>query len=1359
MKHATTSCALILAGLALSAGLAAKPVPPPAEPLPGLVPVLGKTADAWTLTDRGTRPPRYVVRETNGVAALIPEVVLLNMVGSFEVKPGSEVTALVLLGNEGAASSFKMTGGLTGSTNKAEGYSLALSAAAGLDNASVIFKTVAQGARESLAKCDYKMRWLTKRNLGLPEPIRLRIEHLMATQPPLTRSWLQVRWQVRADGTRVYVDDRLVWDGGSNTAGRFSLDLGKTAALASFRVEPLPAQAPGFEPIALDRYLNSGRLDGARLKSAGLPAPGALAAVGGVPFLAPRPDPAGNDHVDLEPSWLQNGFLGGRDSPRDGAFGGRWAGAWSRNPTRLQFTIPQGRYSAIHLLAAADSEPDSLPIVTAQFFIPEAGRPIQTVPATVRRFSAAPGEAPSLRAILENGKAGSLFLVTIPVEPGSLASFRRVELELTKGVRLYRAWPDPMYYSMHPAGLPSSVHVYALTLERPPVSVDLKASNGLHVWTAPEKPSYTAVVTPLRPVGPVSLELSTRSYDGQETTRQVKKVEFKDGKPETVTFELGLKKHGHHDVTLTLGTGTVFQTETRALALLHPDTREKQEWERGHGPIFGFWNWRGGHDTPPEPLPTRIMGLAGAEADHASFDERVSEEGKQAAREQGIRGYKAFGAGDHYVTANFSGDLQKLGYEAAKSNFLATLAERYIERDDLNRPMFISFYAEPSIGLHTPGVPLSYDGLPRTNDYVFTADEEARFQLFLKGFVEGAKIVKAAYPGVKCLLPHGDPGFPVPFLRRSEEARKLIDGVTVDVPVFERLPESQFHQVALHRLVLCRDAFREAGNPDPWLPMYEGPCLPARPGSLNRDEHAALSVRNSLILLAHGVDFQTGGWCPFDAGSYWGEQHYGGGICDPLPLATPKPSFSAFASMTRNLNRCNFVKGVPTGSTATYAMQFKHYKTGALVHAFWTIRGTRPCTVAVPAGAAVAVYDSMDNRTDVPVRDGSVTFTLGQAPCYVYGLPESPVITLGEADHSDAAPAAGALPLAQPGDGSWTVSAERDLDYEDSFKAFIRRYPSPMTVRAVEAPADKGGKALAVHLEKPAREVRTMPFYATLTPARPIPIPGKGSHLGLWVKAAGDWGRVVYSVRDAKGERWLSVGTKGAWNCDDIHQWSVFNFDGWRYLRFELPACSPYDLFREAGSTWWGSYGAGDRVPDLPLTLEKILVERRTHAITVTEFEAVPAGDVELGALYAEYEKPEDRTGEAIRLAGLRMPVPEGVPEMDNPIAELTASAAGKALAITNISIPLQESDGTQCYVHFTTTPEAAEYEIWGSPYPDGRGAVKVGEKLKGSGVRVRGFRPDTDFYLYAVWRDAKGAASKPSAPYKINLKDTFAMK
>ena len=68
-----------------------------------------------------------------------------------------------------------------------------------------------------------------------------------------------------------------------------------------------------------------------------------------------------------------------------------------------------------------------------------------------------------------------------------------------------------------------------------------------------------------------------------------------------------------------------------------------------------------------------------------------------------------------------------------------------------------------------------------------------------------------------------------------------------------------------------------------------------------------------------------------------------------------------------------------------------------------------------------------------------------------------------------------------------------------------------------------------------------MSYYTTLEPKKPITIEGKASALGLWVHAASDWGRVVYVVRDAKGERWMSVGTAQDWNCDDTHAWSAFS--------------------------------------------------------------------------------------------------------------------------------------------------------------------------------------------------------------------------
>ncbi len=1329
---------------------------------PDLTPVFGDSASAWSFADKRGKPGGVALQPRGERMVLQSTVAALTGQCTVEHAVGSEVVAVLRLVNEGVNVRFAMTGGLDGSANATNGLVVSLAARLDTDAATATLQKVGQGPREYLAQRSFAARWITDRGLGLPEDIRRQVEHQIASLPHLRERWLHVRWQIRADGTRVYVDDRLLWEGEPTSAGRFRVDLTPGVELANWQVRPLAADQPGFETLALTGYLNASKLDDAALKRDSLPAADTAVDVGGIPFLLPQPDARGNDHVDIGPSWLQSGFLGSRDSPRAGTFGGRWTGAWSLNPSRIQFTLPAGRYSAIHLLAAADSAADSVPFVTAQFYIPSAGRPVQIRSATVSRFDAPAGPSPLLPATLANGKAGNLYLVTIPIEPGDLACFgAAMELELAKEVRLYRAWPDPMYYSFHAAGLPSAVHVYGMTLQRPPVALDLQAENGLHVWTAPDKPTYTATLRADRPLqSPVTLELTTTSEDGAETLRQTQAIALQPDRAGQVRFELAPRRYGYHALQLALKVGDqTIQTEKRSFVLLHADTRERGGWERGLGPLFGFWNWRGGHGTPPEPIPMRLMAMAGAECAPGSFEAKSNPDAKEVARRHGIKSYKAFGAGDHYITARFAGELETVGRIGATSNFLNTLAARHVKPDDLNRPLFISFYAEPGIGIHTHGVPLSYDGFSETNDFIFSEAEEKRFQWFLNGFIEGARLVKKHYPGVKCLLPHGDPTFAAPFLLRSKEARELIDGVTVDIPVFEKLPEYQMHQVSLHRLYIARDAFRKAGHPNPWLPMYEGPCLPTRPGSLTPAEHAALSVRNSLILLAYGVDIQTGGWSPFDAGSYWGEQHYGGGSCDPLPLATPRASFAAYATMTRHLNRRNFDTWLPTGSLSTYALQFAHHQNGSRVHVFWTIRGKRPVTVAVPAGAAVTVFDAMDNATELPVRDGSVTFTVGQAPCYVAGLPAAPGIALGEADHADAVPAQDALRLANLGDGTWTLSAERDLQYEESFKDFIRRYPTAMRVATVGADADKGGSALAVHLEKPASECRTMPYYTTLVPANPIEIPGKGSHLGLWVKGASDWGRVVYALRDAKGERWLSVGKQGAWNCDDIHAWSYFNFDGWRYLRFELPACSPYDGYREAGSTWWGAYGPGDSVPDLPLKLEKILVERRTHAMYVNDPQPASTNDVLLAGLDVEYEKPEDRTPEAVRLSALRMPVPSGEAEMGNPILKMQAVGVGEPVEITGIEVPMQESDGTQCNVVFTTMAEASSYEIWASPYPDGRGAVQMARSIAASPRRVRGFRPDMDFYLYVTYTGVNKKPSKPSKPFKIRLKDTFAMK
>lgn len=1365
-KHILTSLVIGIVSLLASARVDAAE-PATAEQAPAAV----LDARSWIVAEQ--RGNTLAVGKNGGKAVITAAGRQLLLVTPAPLEPNQKITVQFRLTNPEQRSNLQLNTGLAESTDLREkGHYASVNAYRGA--VTWVVHDPDSTARRPELRGTYRPQFDVARSLSWPESLRANVEADMVASKPVDERWLTLEVTLREHGSEVLLDGIPLTNVDHEsiaTEGFARLTVSPNVEVARVTTERVPPadKTWTYRPVSLTSVLNASQINGSMVDRTSF-APFSSSSrssqleVAGIPFTLAEPDADGNDHVDVGTSWFRQGNLDGRYSGRGSdALSARWAGAMIKDPARTTLRLPMARYRALHLLAAADDEVDSVPVVTAQFYRAQSGFP-KNFAARVPAFTARSSEANAVPVKTKAGDSGKLYLVTIPVDPGALAEFDDlafIDVELTKQVKLYRASPDPMYYSFHAAGLPSSVHVYALTAERPGVDVDFQADAYAHVWTAPEQPEYTvALHNRGGPRRAVKLELTTTSLDGQHTTRQSKLVKLPKQGEATATFPVRPEVYGYHDVKLIVTDGRQSWVEPRSLAYLHEDTRERGDWDFGRGPLFGFWNWGGAHVTPSAEKQLLVMAQAGIETTPGSYEDYVRRHGEEAR--QVMQRYKLFtlkfaGGGDHYITARFAADLENEGLEKAREKFLEALEEHKSEPGPNSRPIFLSFYPEPSIGPLTHGIFPHFIGEPEQplSDY-----ERERYQRFLNGFVEGAKIVNKEFPGVKCLLPHGDPTFVIHFLRRNPEVAKLIDGVCVDIPCFERLPEQQFHQVSVHRLYMATKELADAGVNNPLLPMYEGPCIPSGPGALTEREQSDLTVRNSLILQVYGVDVQNGGFPAFDTASYWGEQHYGGGVLHRVSLETPKPAYAALATLTRHLNRSNYNKWIPTGSHSTYALQFKHYKTGKLVHVMWTLRGRRPVTLTVPAGAEVQVFDHMDNVMDVGRGDGTITFTTGQSPCYIEGLAADAELSLGAPDHGDSQPAENARRLANFGDGSWTISTHKEAEYEESHTPYIFRYPSKMTAQAVEAPPQQGGTALAVHFPQPETDRVFVPYYSVLTPARPIEIPGKASHLGMWVQGASDWGRAIYFVRDAQGEQWINVGARGAWNCDDLHSWMSFNFDGWRYLRMEMPANSPYDQFRESGSCWWGPYSSGDGCIDLPLTLEKVVVERRTHVMYVDGPEPADRSDVLLGDLYAEYESPDDAAGETVRRSALRMPVPRDVRGLGNPIAEIrSAEGAAGPIAIQRITLPEQAADGTQCYVHFPKVEGAAQYDVWAAPYQDGRGALQLGKAWKEPGGLVRGLRPNQDFYLFVTYTGADGRVSKPSAPYKINLKDFFGMK
>jgi len=1345
-------CALLGAGRILAAESWWEQPAGQVKPVPG-----------WLATDLTGKPLKLEMQTADGATSFVAAARPIKLTSPTKIAANTEVTIYFTMHPQGKAGvSLKTVIGEDGSP----GLPVTVTATGGSDLVSIN----AAGVPAS-----YQTRGNYKRSLMWPEDLRKTIESEMASLPPLADRRFSLRYVLRRDHFEIYVDDILINSReappapSANVAaatpapgqkvptpvsigGPLTVTLPANIELLSVETRALPVQPSLFEPVRIDHLLNAASIEGKTVQSASLPAAGEPAVVQGMPFVFPRRDARGNDHLDVGASWLQTCTLEGDSDPNRGPVGGRWAGPLSANPARLRFMVPKGRYRALHLIAACDGDRDSTPVVTVQFFRPDAGAP-ENFSARVPLLTATSSDAVPLPVQLEKGGPAKLWLVTIPIDPGALASLDDLDIwgmEITKEVQLFRTYPDPTQYSAHAAGLPSAAHIYAMTLERPAVSLDLQPDALGHLWTAPAKPSYTVKLrNPGGKAHPVKLELTTISHDGTSKTVQELNVPLSVAGG-TAKFNLKLDRFGYHDVILKMKDGDAEWTEHRSLGWLQADNRARRDWEPGRGASFGFWDWAGGHSTPPRAVQVELMSKIGAEWVNGGFP-KTDEAGRAAAEKFGVFSLIQGGASHFYTAA-----VRTMLDDPAKAR--ETLIESFRKNDvapsAIERPDNLSFFAEPQLGQITTGIPPDYYG----EDYTFTKDEEDRYQGVEKTFVFGAKAAKEFWPGVKCQFPYGDPLYPVYFMRRSKEVRELMDGINVDIPVFDRLAENQIHQVSIHRCYIMHEELRKAGIKNPNLVMVEGPSVPTRPGSLTMDEQADNWVRLCLLLYGYGIDRQVGGWA-FECANYWGEQHYGGGVFNRIPMITPKPSACALATMTRHINRKNLTKWLPTGSLSAYALQFTHYKTGEITHVFWTVRGKRPVTLALPKDAAITCYDSMDNATVLPNKDGFVTFTATTSPCYIEGLRGDAAITLGEPDHSDVRPGAIVQKLGNPGADGWNISSEEDPTYAKNSPLQMARFPGMMSVQPADAPVEQGGRALAVHLAAQPRDQKLMPFYTTLVPPKPIVIAGKASHLGMWVKGASDWGRVVYSLRDAEGERWISVGTFSNWNCDDPQSLSYFCFDGWRYLRFELPANSPYDRYRENGSTWWGHFGKGNGEVDLPLTLEKIIVERRTHAMYVNDPQPTKQDDVLLGDLNAEYARPENQGPEIVRLDHVRMPVPAGIPDLGNPIADLAAAGASAPVQIESITFPTQDADGTRCFVHFKAVGGAKGYDVWASPYPDGRGALQLGKGWKEPGQLITGLRPDTDFYLFATYTGADGKTSKPSEGFKIRLKDIFGMK
>lgn len=1209
----------------------------------------------------------------------------------------------------------------------------------------------------------YRLRAFEQFLPGWPEQFRAQVEHDMAELPLLADKWVAIRVELRKGEAMFWIDDRLVArkaDASIEPDGTMSIDLGAGAQLAGFTTRAItdsPA-LKGFRPIPLAGYVNARAfVDNSEVvHSVSLPPANEPAMVNGVPFVFPGTNSRGNDHIDVGRSLLRQGNLTGYIPAMHGHMA-RWIGSAEGDPARIQLRIGNGQFNALHLVAASDGEEFSIPSVTAMFYRPGAGFP-HSFSAAVP-LASVPGEK-ALPVTLANGKRVYLHHVVIPLDPGLLSSFGDmdiVEVELTKNVQLYRTYPDPISYSYHQAGRPSGVHVYAATLQETPVMFDWKPAIFGHVWQSPAQPAYIATLSNNSAAAQTGkLIVTTRSFDGTEETKAESNVSLPaPGKaapvPVAVTINLPVKLFGYHDVKATLTIGDKTWTETRSMVKLAPDTRSVR-WTPGRGAMFGFWSYGAGHNGPKMEHHVRVMTMAGARAS-IGYPTNLPPDAQALVNKH----WSAAPAGAWEVSPQAWAAVEPID-QAKAAAFTKDILEKFHKtRDPIpadHRPDHVYFYPEPGISprLSAGNAPEYWGEKP----YELTDDEKTRLRMFFNTSKIAAEAVKKEFPGIKVFIPYGDPGFIWPLLRENFP-KNLIDGSGFDIPGFERIPERQLHEQSIHRTYWVKKEYEKAGIPNPDLRLIEGIFVPTEPGAVTWREQMDIYHRTTLLLMAYGMTQFYSSWFAYDCTNYYGAEHYGGcGIQNKIPYANPKPAYAAYATMTDKLNEANFDGWVKTGSTSTYALRFKKADNKGFVYALWTITGRRPVTLTLDADALVSVTDSMNNTKTLQSASKQVTVSTDASVIYITLPTATGVIAaaqVGEPDHSDSKPAPDAKLVANLGDGAWQFTNEKDTILETNHWGMMH-YAGKFSAETAQDAAH--GKVLTTQLESQNTVHELMPWYNVLRPkGGAITLEGAPAKLGLWVKGASDWGRFIYVLRDAKGERWESIGAKDDYNCDDVHSWSQFHFDGWRYLTFELPGHTGWDSFRKHGTTWWRS-DEGDGVVDLPLKLEAVVVEQRSHLLYVNDVQPASSNRVSFGKMFVEYETPFDATRAAVSESKLRMPMPKRIGELPNPIADMARDGVGAATTIVRIRPPEHEYDGTRAHIDFKEVEGAKAYYLWCSAHADGQGAVNMVPAGIKNGQLVRGFRPAIKLYYWIVYADKDGKLSKPSPVVEQVLIDAF---
>ncbi|MBI4026316.1 MAG: hypothetical protein HY360_15130 [Verrucomicrobia bacterium] len=874
------------------------------------------------------------------------------------------------------------------------------------------------------------------------------------------------------------------------------------------------------------------------------------------------------------------------------------------DPRMPLLRVPVADYAAVHLLAVAKDDANTVPVLTLR--AGQYGGRGQVVqhdfPTSVPRQGELARLAPG-RIVQSAG--GAFAHIRVPFPVAFAQDLQRVmEIELTKEVRLARRRPDPARYRYRPLGLPSGVRVAAVTLERSPLQMRVTSEEPGHAFVDPVCPEFTVTLSSLAPVPQAfALQAVATPLDG-ETIKVDRRGKIESGQTTHIQLPIPVGRRGCYNlaVTLTVGEGEPTLTRHTSFALLPPDTRQ----HRDSSP-FGTWDFSGAHFTCPKP------DLVGAL-------------------------YKK--AGLRYGMFSFtSADRKKWGVAQGREPKLMDSADAYrkwLQENPDGLPVALLLHEHAISGGHAMRVPdIFHDRAP----YQLNEIEKQRFEGIWKLAETMATMMRANFPNVALRLGNGPLPTKEEFLRRKFP-KELFDALGNEAGVFGRPPEAQPPDYVANNASLWMDheLLKAYGYPDKKVVQCYEICYPStNPGNLSPCTQAAYFVRHAMHSLAWGVpEVRFGIIC--DSGSSYRFSNWGAsGLVRSWPELNVKPSFVAVATMTRVLDGAKFVRELDLNSLSLYGVEFRR-QDGKCVLVLWTIRGSRPVRFTV-SGGNWAFTNEQGHATPLVAKDGPLDVTLTPSPLYLIGNGEINKAEPGAPKYPDELRGRVSELAALSSLDGWKVETERNP---------VLEYHNFMTPRRkgdfrFEPVAEFAGEKNVLRVNPQSITIGkvTMPMYSVLRHDKGIPVPGEPTEIGLWVNGNSSWGRIIFELQDASGQAWTSIGapqkgdlspwlldwmpkemlasdkktTQADWNTDDVFGVSRIDFDGWRYVGFPLPGNYPGEHYPWPGSSQW-RYD-GDGIVHYPLVLRALIVELPEKTLHLTKYAPAPRPEIYVKRLVA----------------------------------------------------------------------------------------------------------------------------------------------